>query len=129
MHAFTDGRLYDLVAKYSPKLICAGIDAMAAIDRAELANKINSLPAPTRALGRLLVERFTCRKFKQDEVRQETILQILQIAQMSASWNNTQPWKAIITMGNLTNDFADKLFLYATQNRNQVDSDFPFPAQ
>ena len=48
---------------------------------------------------------------------------------MSASWNNTQPWKAIITMGNLTNDFEDKLFLHATQNRNQLDSDFPFPTQ
>jgi len=44
-------------------------------------------------------ERRSIRWFKPDEVRKETIKEILEEARWSPSWGNTQPWEFFVLMG------------------------------
>ncbi|HWP96010.1 MAG TPA: nitroreductase family protein [Syntrophomonadaceae bacterium] len=43
--------------------------------------------------------RFTCRAFKPDAVTKETIFNIMEAANHSPSWGNTQPWEIFIASG------------------------------
>jgi nitroreductase len=46
-----------------------------------------------------LHSRFTCRAFKPDPVAKEIIFKIMEDANHSPSWGNTQPWKLFIASG------------------------------
>lgn len=52
--------------------------------------------ATQSALEALLAERYSCRAFRADPVPRETIEAILQLAQRTASWCNSQPWQVIM---------------------------------
>lgn len=85
-------------------------------------------------LSRLLAERFSCRGFRPDPVPRPLIEQMLSIAQLTASWCNTQPWQVIVTEGEGTETFRQKLYERATQGGmgaggQPTDGDFPFPAR
>lgn len=41
----------------------------------------------------------TCRAFKPDPLTKETIFQIMEAANHSPSWGNTQPWGIFIASG------------------------------
>jgi nitroreductase len=45
--------------------------------------------------------RFTCRAFKPDPVKTETILKIMEQAIRSPSWANTQPWEIFVAGGDV----------------------------
>lgn len=65
------------------------------------------------ALSRLLADRYSCRAYRPDPVSRETIGRMLSIAQNSASWCNSQPWEVIVTEGQGTERFRQKLYAAA----------------
>lgn len=86
------------------------------------------------ALTRLLSERFSCRGYLSDAVPREVIERMLSMAQLSASWCNSQPWKVIVTERQGTERFRDALFAHAEADlaahggTPAMRPDFPFPA-
>ena len=80
---------------------------------------------PSGAFERLLQERYSCRAFLPHQVDTATITRMLQIAQRTPSWCNSQPWQAVITRGAATDRFRDALFDYAAGRRPEPDFAFP----
>lgn len=90
------------------------------------------LPHDAEVLSRLLANRYSCRGYKSDPVPRETIETMLSIAQMQASWCNSQPWQVIVTEGEGTEKFREKLYgaaLADVQSGSppQMAADFDFP--
>jgi nitroreductase len=54
-----------------------------------------------------IMERRSIRKFKPDEVPQETIREILEEAQWAPSWGNTQPWELYVVTGDVLKKFKE----------------------
>jgi nitroreductase len=83
---------------------------------------------PIDVLENLLAERFSCRAFKPDTVPRATIERLLEAAQRTASWCNSQPWLLVITSGAATRKFRDALYPVAASGA-PLDGDFPFPRE
>ncbi len=83
--------------------------------------------APERSFERLLQERYSCRAFLPRQVDTATITRILEIAQRTPSWCNSQPWKVAITRGAATDRFRDTIYAYAASHEREPD--FPFPRE
>ncbi|MDV6295305.1 nitroreductase [Rhodococcus aetherivorans] len=87
--------------------------------------------APTSShpadLGSLLETRSSCRAFRPDPVPRATIERILELAQRTPSWCNTQPWQVSITEGEGTERFRKGLGEYVRSSAQEPD--FPFPAE
>ena len=58
--------------------------------------------------------RRSCRAFLPEPVDRDTVEAILQLAQRTASWCNTQPWQVIVTAGEETGRFRAALAAAAT---------------
>lgn len=87
--------------------------------------RASDLNAERLALDELLSDRYSCRAFRRDPVPKPTILEILRLAQKTASWSNVQPWQAHITSGAETKKFA-----VALQEAVRIEpemSDFAWP--
>lgn len=89
--------------------------------------------ADTLALSRLLAGRFSCRAYLPRPVPRPVTEDMLRLAQMSASWCNSQPWQVIVTEGKATERFREALFEKASADFAQGgisfgEPDFPFPA-
>jgi nitroreductase len=84
--------------------------------------------APIEVLEELLASRFSCRAFRPDPVPHATIERILNAAQKTASWCNSQPWQLSITSGAATKKFRDVMY-GAASSRNPTTGDFPFPRE
>jgi nitroreductase len=84
--------------------------------------------APIDVLEDLLAQRFSCRAFKPDPVPRATIERLLNAAQRTASWCNSQPWQLVVTSGEATKKFRDALVLVA-ESGAPLDGDFPFPRE
>jgi nitroreductase len=54
-------------------------------------------PSLAPAFKTLLAERYSCRAYLAEPVARQTIDAILQLAQRTASWCNSQPWQVIVT--------------------------------
>lgn len=86
------------------------------------------MTAPIDTLETLLADRFSCRAFKPEPLPQTTIERILNAAQKTASWCNSQPWQVVITSGQATDDF--RKLMYDTASSGTPNSgDFPFPRE
>lgn len=79
------------------------------------------------ALATLLDERYSCRAFRPDPVPQATIERILQLAQRTASWCNSQPWQVVIASGDAKEAFRKAIYGEASSGGRE-DSDFAFPS-
>ena len=79
-------------------------------------------------LEELLSERFSCRAFQPESVARATIERILNAAQKTASWCNSQPWRLEITSGAATSRFRDVMVSAASSGRPN-SGDFPFPRE
>jgi nitroreductase len=77
--------------------------------RTELDLSAADWPEEARALGRLLAGRYSCRGYRSDPVPRAVIAQMLQLAQLSASWCNSQPWEVLVTEGAGTQRFREAL--------------------
>lgn len=89
-------------------------------------------PKESIILSQLLAERYSCRSYRPDPVPRIVIEQMLAIAQMSASWCNSQPWQIIVTEGEGTERFRTALFDSAVadaqaQGAPVMQPDFAFP--
>jgi len=76
-------------------------------------------------LEQLLGARFSCRGFQQRPVDRATIIRLLELAQRSPSWCNTQPWRVIITEGAGTERLRAAIGAFAAANPPEPDLPFP----
>ena len=77
-------------------------------------------------LRRIAADRFSCRAYLPDAVPDETIASIVDIARLTASWSNVQPWHVTIASKPTTDTFRTALMAEAAQSHD-VKSDIPFP--
>ncbi|MFI5429877.1 nitroreductase [Aeromicrobium sp. UC242_57] len=79
-------------------------------------------------IQRLLTDRRSCRGYLPDEVARDTIEQVLDAAQHTASWCNTQPWQVHIVSGEAQSRLSKALVENVMATFGQpAPSDFPFP--
>jgi nitroreductase len=71
--------------------------------------------------------RYSARKFKSDPVPEATLWRILELAQCTPSWCNTQPWHLVITRGPGTERFRQAMHAHAASGAAAAP-DYPFPA-
>jgi len=84
--------------------------------------------APIDTLEDLLASRYSCRAYKAEQVPRAIIERILNAAQKTASWCNSQPWQVTITSGEATRKFRDVLYPVAAAGTPN-SGDFPFPRE
>jgi nitroreductase len=84
--------------------------------------------APIDTLETLLASRYSCRAYKSEQVPRAIIERILNAAQKTASWCNSQPWQVTITSGEATKKFRDVLYPVAASGAPN-SGDFPFPRE
>jgi nitroreductase len=84
--------------------------------------------APIDILEDLLASRFSCRAYRPEQVPRATIERLLNAAQKTASWCNSQPWQVTITSGEATTKFRDVLYPIAAAGTPN-SGDFPFPRE
>ncbi len=77
--------------------------------------------AAADGLDALLRQRYSCRGFRSDPVPRETITRILEIAQRTPSWCNSQPWQVLVASAPATNRFRDALLRHARENERAPD--------
>ena len=77
-------------------------------------------------LDDLLRSRWSCRGFAATPVPRATIERLLDMAQRTPSWCNTQPWRVTITSGAATRQLAEALSAHQPGAPDQPD--LPFPA-
>lgn len=73
-----------------------------------------------------IMERRSIRKFKPDEVPQETIREILEEAQWAPSWGNTQPWELYVVTGDVLETFK-KANMQKVMEGTAQHPDVPMP--
>ena len=82
--------------------------------------------AEAPGLDDLLRSRWSCRGFTATPVPRPTIERLLEMAQRTPSWCNTQPWRVTLTSGKATRRLAEALS--AHQGTGAPDEpDLPFP--
>ena len=72
--------------------------------------------------------RYSARKFRPDPVPEETLRRMLDIAQHTPSWCNSQPWQLVITRGAATERFRQAIYAHA-RSGVKPNPDFAFPVQ
>jgi nitroreductase len=77
-----------------------------------------------RSLEALLRTRHSCRAFLDRPVSRETIQKILELAQLTASWCNAQPWQVHIATGEALARFRDALLMASDE---PPLPDIPYP--
>jgi nitroreductase len=99
------------------------------MDHNETAARTESRPesAETRALE-LLTERHSCRAFLPDAVPRPIIKRILEIAQRTATWCNTQAWQVVVTAPPATDRLRSALYDRARE-KAPAAPDMPWPRE
>ncbi|MBC3191737.1 nitroreductase [Pseudonocardia sp. C8] len=75
---------------------------------------------------KLLDARWSCRAFLPDQVPDDDLRAMFEIAQRTASWCNTQPWQVVVTRGEATRRFGRSLTEHA--RTHDPNPDLPMPA-
>ena len=81
----------------------------------------------TAALADLMASRYSCRAFLPRPVPTAVIERMLTLAQLSASWCNSQPWQVIVTEGAGTERFRMGLLEYVQNTAEPAAPDLPYP--
>ncbi len=76
---------------------------------------------------RVVRARFSARAFRPEQVPDSVLTRILELAQCTPSWCNTQPWELVITRGTATERVREALYAHA-KSGSPTATDFPFPA-
>lgn len=77
------------------------------------------------AFEALLKQRHSCRAFLPQQIDTATITRMLEIAQRTPSWCNSQPWKVVITRGAGTERFRKAIYEHASTHKPAPDFAFP----
>lgn len=80
------------------------------------------------SLSQLLAARYSCRGFRPDPVPRAAIERILETAQRTASWCNSQPWRVVVTSGEGTERFRKAILAHARSGAGAAP-DFPWPRE
>jgi nitroreductase len=78
-------------------------------------------------MAKLMSARFCCRGFLSDPVPRSVVDRILTLAQLTASWCNSQPWQVVITEGAGTERFRQALLDHARARPHSSPPQFDFP--
>ncbi|MAL02581.1 MAG: nitroreductase [Alcaligenaceae bacterium] len=78
-----------------------------------------------KTIESILQARYSCRAYQAQQVPQETIQEILDQAQRSASWCNVQPWEILLLGGEATRRFGDAYYEHVQSH--PANPDFPWP--
>lgn len=81
---------------------------------------------PADGLECLLRARHSCRAFLARAVPREVIVRMLELAQRSPSWCNTQPWQLVITEGDATGALRAAI---SARSNDPPTPDLPFPEE
>jgi nitroreductase len=92
------------------------------------ADVTDNTTAPIDVLEALLRERYSVRAFKPEPVPRATIDRVLNAAQRTASWCNSQPWQVTIASGEARERFRKAIYAEASSGAPQ-DGDFEFPRE
>ena len=79
-------------------------------------------------LEELLHERYSVRAFLPESVPRETIAHVLEVAQRTASWCNSQPWQVVIASGEAKERFRKLIYAEAAAGAND-EHDFTPPRE
>lgn len=79
-------------------------------------------------LERLWRARYSCRAFRSEPVPRPTLHRLLELAQRTASWCNSQPWQVLVVSGAALERFRAALYAHAASGA-EGGSDFPFPRE
>jgi nitroreductase len=79
-------------------------------------------------LEELLHERFSCRAFLPEPVPRDILERVLNTAQRTASWCNSQPWQVLIASGAAKEAFRKLIYTEASSGSGD-DHDFPAPRE
>ena len=82
--------------------------------------------AEAPVLDDLLRSRWSCRGFTETPVPRPTIERLLETAQRTPSWCNTQPWRVTLTSGEATRQLARALSAHQKTGAAE-QPDLPFP--
>lgn len=97
------------------------------MDRSEVVAAVPAHMAEARTVAKLLAERFSCRAFRPEPVPTHTIEQMLAMAQLSASWCNSQAWQVIVTEPPATEVLRRALLEYVASAGEPGEPDIPYP--
>ncbi len=106
------------------------VDLTTSLEKSHFAVRPEGEPQDAHVFAGLLGRRFSCRAFLPKPIPQQTIEAFLGIAQLTASWCNSQAWQVYITSGAATRRFADTLMTAVTAPGGQsLETEFPRPAR
>lgn len=71
-------------------------------------------------------ERYSCRRYQARSVPVETVQRILDVAQRTPSWCNTQPWHVLVISGDAMEKFRSAMYAHAASGA-KPNPDFAFP--
>ncbi len=77
--------------------------------------------------SKLLDERHSCRAFLAKPVPDKIIARILEMAQRTASWSNSQAWEVVLASGAVVDTFRNALMAHV--ETNPPAPDFPWPRE
>ncbi|WP_205963433.1 nitroreductase [Roseicella aquatilis] len=86
------------------------------------------MPSEPELLEALLRRRFSCRAFRPEPVPRPVIERILDMAQRTASWTNSQPWQVELLGGAALERFRAALHAHAASGATPTP-DIPFPRE
>lgn len=86
---------------------------------------MNAKTTAVSSFSQLMRERYSCRAFLPQSVPRATQLDILGLAQRTASWCNSQPWQVYITEGAATERFRVAMLEPAKAGEPGPDFDWP----
>lgn len=98
------------------------------LEKSAFAGRPENEPEEAHLLAKLMANRFSCRGFQQTPVPRETLEAILTIAQLSASWCNSQAWEVIVTSGEGTEKFRQALLSNVEASGAGLETDFGRPS-
>ena len=88
-------------------------------------NERSGLSSAAVTLAQLLENRHSCRAFLPEPIPEDTIREMLRLAQRTASWCNTQPWRVFVSTGQNTRKLRS--LLQQVAKSGDYKSDLPFP--
>ena len=74
----------------------------------------------------ILDTRYSCRKFKEQEIPRAVLENIFKLAQKTPSWCNSQAWHVTIVSGTALKNFKEKIYCIAEKGEPQ-NPDLKFP--
>lgn len=97
------------------------------LEREQVLARVRANNQDVETLAKLLSRRYSCRAFRPDALPKHDIETLFSLAQLTASWCNSQPWHVTIAAGAAMERLRTNLFAYAQKSDPNERPDFDFP--